>query len=77
MKYTISKSPSISRITISDDDASINIDVTVFYNIEGGSHLPDATVGYTINMLLDSSTRDTMLSELNTKVQQQFEAQFN
>lgn len=76
MNYTI-KSTQTNGINLSEDSSSINIDVTIIYNLEGESKLQDSSVGTTINLSLSEGERSTMVAELQTKTTEWFNTNYN
>ena len=76
MAYTL-KSYSTNRVYLVDSGTSINVDVTILFNKEGETKLADTSIGTTINILLDDSPRNTIVSELETKMNDWFNTEYN
>lgn len=73
----IIKSTSISGITLSSDEKSIDINQAITFNKEGETVLPDGNTGNTVNLSLETGERNTMLAELQSKTTEWFNSKFN
>ena len=73
----IIKSKTINGIKLSEDLKSVNLDFTIFYNIDGESKLPNGSIGDTITLSLETGERNTMVSEMETKIIEWFNLKFN
>lgn len=76
MAYII-KTQTTNAIHLADDLKSVSLDVTVTYNREGESKLPDGSTGTTVVLSIEAGERDTLVPELNEKVHQWFNEQYN
>jgi hypothetical protein len=76
MEYAI-KETAIGSPKITLDGLSIDIDVTIWYGIVGDEKCQSSSIGTTINLFLDESPRNTLVSELNTKILQWFNENYN
>ena len=76
MKYEI-KSTIISKLILSEDRSSINIDMTIFFGIVGDDRMQPSSTGCTIELSLKDGSRDTLVSELNEKTIEWFNKNYN
>jgi len=75
MEYEITNTE-ISRITLSEDNSTLAVDMTLWYNV-AESKLQDSTTGCTITLDMTTGERATMKAELDTKVLEWFNKKFN
>lgn len=76
MKYEM-HTPFISKIYLSEDGSSINVDMTIPYGVEGMEKLTPSTTGCTINLSLQEGHRNILVSELDEKTDKWFNENFN
>ena len=75
--YIIKGSPTTNSIKLAEDSKSVDINFTLLFNLEGETKLPDASVGDKVNLSLETGERSTMVEELNEKINEWFQTNYN
>lgn len=76
MKYEMLSSK-ISGMVVSEDSKSIQMDITIQYMATGADKTQPSSVGSSFTISLESGERNTMAEELDKKILDWFELNFN
>lgn len=76
MAYIIKKTER-NKVYLTENDTKVNVDITIWYNLEGDTKLQDSSIGTTIILFLDTDSRNTIVAELSEKTIEWFNTNYN